>query len=92
MTGCTKPAAGPDIAPEQRSARQEHEQGDPEAYPQTQTQKDSTPAREAAQNAEVVVTALPKPHHVTAAMQGDDGILAGLQDILGLGPGQDYYY
>ena len=36
-------------------------------------------AKEAAQSAEVVITALPKPHHVTAAMQGDDGILAGLR-------------
>jgi len=36
-------------------------------------------AREAAASAEVVITALPKPKHVTAAFEGEDGILAGLQ-------------
>ena len=36
-------------------------------------------AREAAQQAEVVITALPRPEHVSAAFAGDDGILAGLQ-------------
>ena len=37
-------------------------------------------AKEAAESAEVVITALPKPEHVTAAMEGDKGILAGLQE------------
>ena len=36
-------------------------------------------AREAAENADVVITALPRPEHVTAAFAGNDGILAGLQ-------------
>jgi len=36
-------------------------------------------AREAAQMSEVVITALPKPEHVTAAFAGEDGILAGIQ-------------
>jgi len=36
-------------------------------------------AREAAAMSEVVITALPKPEHVTAAMSGEDGILAGIQ-------------
>ena len=35
-------------------------------------------AREAAENAEVIVTALPRPEHVTAAFAGSDGILAGM--------------
>lgn len=39
----------------------------------------SNSAREAAENADVVITALPKPEHVTAAFAGPDGILAGLQ-------------
>ena len=37
-------------------------------------------AREAAAAADVVITALPRPEHVTAAFHGDDGILAGLRD------------
>lgn len=36
-------------------------------------------AREAASRADVVMTALPRPEHVTAAFHGDDGILAGLR-------------
>ena len=36
-------------------------------------------AKEAAEQSEVVITALPEPKHVTAAFSGDDGILAGLQ-------------
>ena len=36
-------------------------------------------AREAAAGAEVVITALPAPQHVTAAFAGDDGILAGIR-------------
>ena len=39
----------------------------------------ATSAREAAAMSEVVITALPKPEHVTAAMSGEDGILAGIQ-------------
>ena len=36
-------------------------------------------AREAAEQSEVIITALPEPTHVTAAFSGNDGILAGLQ-------------
>jgi 3-hydroxyisobutyrate dehydrogenase len=36
-------------------------------------------AREAAASADVVITALPAPQHVTAAFSGDDGILAGIR-------------
>ena len=36
-------------------------------------------AYEAAQKSEVIITALPRPEHVTEAFSGDDGILAGLQ-------------
>jgi 3-hydroxyisobutyrate dehydrogenase len=39
----------------------------------------SNSAREAAENCNVVITALPRPEHVTAAFKGKDGILAGLQ-------------
>lgn len=34
---------------------------------------------EASAAAEVVITALPRPEHVTAAMEGDTGILAGMR-------------
>ena len=37
-------------------------------------------ARAAAADADVVMTALPRPEHVTAAFHGDDGILAGLRE------------
>lgn len=37
-------------------------------------------AREAAERSDVVITALPRPEHVTAAMAGDEGILAGLRE------------
>jgi len=36
-------------------------------------------AKEAAKSASVVITALPKPEHVTKAFNGDDGILAGFR-------------
>ena len=36
-------------------------------------------AKEAAERADVVITALPRPEHVTAAFQGSTGILAGLR-------------
>jgi 3-hydroxyisobutyrate dehydrogenase len=36
-------------------------------------------AKEAAAAADVVITALPRPEHVTAAFDGDDGILAGMR-------------
>ena len=36
-------------------------------------------AKEAAERADVVITALPRPEHVTAAFAGDNGILAGLR-------------
>eukprot|EP00510_Aplanochytrium_minuta_P001532 CAMPEP_0184021018 /NCGR_PEP_ID=MMETSP0954-20121128/9679_1 /TAXON_ID=627963 /ORGANISM="Aplanochytrium sp, Strain PBS07" /LENGTH=380 /DNA_ID=CAMNT_0026302959 /DNA_START=128 /DNA_END=1271 /DNA_ORIENTATION=- len=36
-------------------------------------------AKEAAEQADVVITALPRPEHVTAAFSGDDGILEGLR-------------
>ena len=39
----------------------------------------ATSGREAAQQAQVVITALPKPEHVSAAMECPDGILEGLQ-------------
>lgn len=35
-------------------------------------------AREAAEASDVVLTALPRPEHVSAAFAGDDGILAGI--------------
>ena len=38
----------------------------------------SNTAREAAWESDVVITALPRPDHVTAAFAGADGILAGL--------------
>lgn len=37
-------------------------------------------AKEAAEQCEVVITALPRPEHVTAAFSGDAGILAGLKN------------
>jgi len=36
-------------------------------------------AKEAAERSDVVITALPRPEHVTAAFKGDEGILAGLR-------------
>lgn len=36
-------------------------------------------AREAAEQATIVITALPRPEHVTEAFSGDNGILSGLQ-------------
>jgi len=39
----------------------------------------ATSAKEAAGRSEVVITALPRPEHVTAAFEGDRGILAGLR-------------
>lgn len=39
----------------------------------------SSSAKEAAQCSEVIITALPRPEHVTAAFSGDDGILAGMR-------------
>merc|ERR1711968_184947 len=36
-------------------------------------------AREAAACSDIVITALPRPEHVTAAFHGDSGILAGLK-------------
>ena len=36
-------------------------------------------AKSAAEQSDIVITALPRPEHVTAAFSGSDGILAGLQ-------------
>ena len=42
-------------------------------------QKWAASAAEASAQARVVITALPRPEHVTAAMEGEGGILEGLQ-------------